>query len=40
LNVIIKKKKYPYTFNDELEILKVLDAVELSNKQRKKIQIK
>ena len=40
LNVVIKKKKYPYTFNDELEILKVLDAVELSNKQRKKIQIK
>ncbi len=37
----IKRKKLPsYTFNDELKILKVLDAIELSNKKSKKIIIK
>ena len=40
LNAIIKNKKYPHSFKDELKILKVLDAIELSNKKGKKIFIK
>ena len=40
LNVVIKKRKCPYTFSDELKILKVLDAVELSNKRKKKIHLR
>ena len=37
----VKRKKTPnYTFNDELKILKVLDAIEQSNKQSKKISLK
>jgi len=37
---ILKKKKYPFSFNDELKILKVLDSIENSNKKGKKIFIK
>lgn len=36
----IKKSSARHTFSDELKILKVLDAVELSNKQSKKIIIR
>jgi len=32
-----KNIKYPFSFNDELKILKVLDAIEQSSKKRKKI---
>ena len=37
LDAIKKKSLVRYTFDDELKILKVLDAIELSNKQAKKI---
>jgi len=40
LKMVLKKGKYPFTFNDELKILKILDTIELSNKQKKKIQIR
>jgi len=40
LDTVTKKKKYPHSFKDELKLLKVLDAVELSNKKGKKIFIK
>lgn len=32
-----KKKKYPYTFEDELEMLKTLDSIEDSSKKGKKM---
>ena len=35
----IKKSSSRHTFDDELKILRVLDAIELSNKQAKKIVI-
>lgn len=37
---IQQKKKYPFTFESELNLLKILDAIELSNKKSKKIHIK
>ncbi|WP_182129676.1 Gfo/Idh/MocA family oxidoreductase [Nitrosopumilus sp. b3] len=38
--VAIKQKKQPrYTFNDELKILKILDAIELSDKRSRKINL-
>ncbi|RZD48488.1 MAG: hypothetical protein CXT78_01130 [Thaumarchaeota archaeon] len=40
INAITKKKSYPHSFKEELKLLKVLDAVELSNKKGKKISIK
>ncbi len=40
LDNITKKKRYPHSFKEELKLLKVLDAVELSNKKDKKINIK
>ncbi len=40
LNAITKKSIITHSFNDELKILKVLDAIELSNKKSKKIIIK
>jgi len=40
LEAITKKKKKPHSFNDELKILKILDAVELSSKKKKKICIR
>ena len=40
LNTVKQKKKYPHSFNDELKLLKVLDAIELSNKKGKKVFIK
>ena len=40
LNSIYKKKKYPHSFKEELKLLNVLDAIELSNKRGKKINIK
>ncbi len=39
LDAVIKKKKYPHSFNDELELLKILDKIEISNKKEKKIRI-
>ena len=33
----IKKLSAQHTFDDELKILRVLDSIELSNKQSKKI---
>jgi len=40
LKTIKQKKLYPHTFSDELEILKILDAIETSNKKSTKIVIK
>lgn len=40
MDAIIKKKKYPHSFKEELKLLKILDAIELSNKKGKKISIK
>jgi len=40
INAITKKKKYPHSFKEELKLLKVLDAIKLSNKKGKKIFIK
>ena len=40
LDTVTKKKNYPHSFKDELQLLKVLDAIELSNKKGKKIFIK
>ena len=40
LDSVLKKKKYPFSYNDELKILKVLDSIENSNKKGKKIFIK
>ncbi len=40
LDSITKKKKYPHSFKKELKLLEVLDAIELSNKKDKKIDIK
>ena len=37
LNAIIKKEKYPYSLNDELKILKIMDSIEHSDKMAKKI---
>lgn len=37
LDIINKKKKHSYSFSDELKILRILDAVETSNKEEKKI---
>lgn len=37
---IQQNKKYPFTFESELKILKILDAIELSNKKEKKLFIK
>ena len=37
LNAIIKKEKYPYSLNDELKILKIMDTIEHSSKMAKKI---
>ena len=39
VSAIKKKKKYPHTFKDELELLKILDLVEKSNKIGKKLAI-
>ena len=36
MDAITKKKKYPHSFKEELKLLKVLDAIELSNKKGKK----
>lgn len=40
LTAISKKSTLQYTFDNELKILQVLDAIELSNKNSKKITIK
>ena len=40
LTSIKQKKTSNYTFNDELKILQVLDAIELSNKTSRKITLK
>ena len=40
ITCVKRKKTTNYTFNDELKILKVLDAIEQSNKQSKKITLK
>lgn len=40
LNSVLKNKKYPFSYFDELKILKVLDSIEKSNKLGKKIFIK
>jgi len=37
VDAIKKKKQYLHPLNDELKILKILDAIEQSNKNRKKI---
>ena len=37
LDGITKKLPVRHTFNDEFKILKILDAIELSNKKGKKI---
>lgn len=37
IDAIEKKKKYPHTLRDELEILKTLDSIELSSMKEKKI---
>lgn len=37
IGAIKRKKKYPHTFKDELELLKILDLVEKSNKIGKKL---
>ncbi len=37
LNTIQRKKKYPYSMNDELKTLKTMDIIEQSNKKGKKI---
>lgn len=34
---IIQKKKYPFTFQDELKLLRVLDAIKDSSKMKKQI---
>jgi len=40
INAIKKKKKYPLSLSDEYKILKILDAIEQSNKINKKISLK
>ena len=40
LDSVLKKKKYPFSYAEELKILKVLDSIENSNKKGKKIFIK
>ncbi len=37
VNSIKKKKKYPHSFKDELEILQILDLIEISSKKGKKL---
>ena len=37
LNSIKIKKEYPYSFDDELKMLEILDAIEFSSKKGKKI---
>ncbi|VVC05669.1 UDP-N-acetylglucosamine 3-dehydrogenase [uncultured archaeon] len=37
LNSLKIKKQYPYSLNDELKMLKILDAIEFSSKKGKKI---
>lgn len=37
INSIKKKQKYPHTFKDELEILRILDLIEKSSKNGKKL---
>lgn len=39
-NSILKKKKYPLSYNDELKILNVLDSIEKSDEKGKKIILK
>jgi len=39
LDAVIKKKKYPHSFNDELELLEILDKIEISNRKERKIKI-
>ena len=39
INSIKKKKKYPHSFKDELEILQILDLIETSSKKGKKLSI-
>lgn len=40
LDSVVKKSSPSHTFNDELKILKILDAIELSNKKGQKVIIK
>ena len=37
MNAVLKKKKYPFLYEKELKILKILDSIEKSNKSGKKI---
>ena len=40
LNAIKNKRKYPHSFFEKLKIMQVLDAIEASNKKKKKIMLK
>jgi len=37
LDAIMGRKKYPFSLNEELKILKILDAIEISNEKGRKI---
>lgn len=39
LDAVMKNKRYPHSFSDELKLLRVLDKIEISNKNGKKIQV-
>ena len=40
IDAVKRRRKYPHSFHDELKILKVLDAIELSNKMKKRIYLR
>lgn len=40
MDFIIKKKSYPYSFKEELKVLSILDAIEKSSNNCKKIMLK
>ena len=40
INTVTNKKKYPYSFNDELDLLLVIKTIEKSSRLGKKISIR